>query len=928
MYGSGGGGRAESIDRDVTTLAAAGPIGKGGVGLSETPLRSITALTLAVPSIPGGVLGTGQALAIDVVEPIGAGATTIHINLVGSASDRSVHLGRAGALTTVEDCSLGTLLAEVVDERVAIRADAGGTVPGWVLTAWWGGRLALARGSIMEVSLGAVFIRGAFSTIPAGACRARPASIDGRLVESVIAGTGDTIEEGVLGAVRDNLVNGGTLAILQEEAWVADTLDTIEVGILRAVGDVLAGTSQEDCTLDADTGLEGGVESLVVVAVGCEVGLDALAIDISIVSDQALTDDAVVGLVGSAGLARSQDPEEPFLAVALSVSEVPVLSTVLVVTAHSVNHRKASITDAALGLDIEMTVEGAEIGGDALALVGSGSVLAFTLAVDVGLVGWADGVAEAIGGLEARLAETLIRVAIVVVSGGTVGAYALDADVLRLADALLRGIREVLIHSLAGDTSAGLGELIIGLGGEALGACSLDDVEPRSAVTLATVEVVDLVGSALHPADPLVDIVDLAGGALRAEVVDEEEPRLADTPSGDPILVDIAPGSTDSVAALAWDLVESRNAVTALRPLVVDLGPGVALRADTADQVESRQAAAGADSGVPDLVGLAASPADTVGGIVGLRGRADSAAVSNQVVALPALALAVNPLFVGIAGRDAESETEQVSIVADALLGDGGVSGVEGTGGAGSIGHLVELGQTGATLFGDIVDPSRIAGDPADTQALIVDLVPLALSANSVDGVVSSDAATLPIGKHLIDPTSNHAESTLIPISGGTSTSSRLDIEGGIAGTLGADFIDTEEGCCAVAGLVDVVVDLVGLASDTADLEGHIEEGARGTGLADAADQEESPVADALLVDVELVGSAGTGRDGEGPGGCGGTSGDDAVAIVEGVPLDAVTSPSPGVVDGEGGTASALSVDRVETSATDAGEGIDIQDLV
>ncbi len=49
------------------------------------------------------------------------------------------------------------------------------------------------------------------------------------------------------------------------------------------------------------------------------------------------------------------------------------------------------------------------------------------------------------------------------------------------------------------------------------------------AVTLSTVEVVNLVGSALDAANTLVDIVDLSDGALGAEVVDEVVAWLANT---------------------------------------------------------------------------------------------------------------------------------------------------------------------------------------------------------------------------------------------------------------------------------------------------------------------------------------------------------------------------------------------------------------
>ena len=54
----------------------------------------------------------------------------------------------------------------------------------------------------------------------------------------------------------------------------------------------------------------------------------------------------------------------------------------------------------------------------------------------------------------------------------------------------------------------------------------------------------------MNPADALVDIVELALGALGAEVVDEEEAGLADAAARDPVLVDVADGSADAVAAL------------------------------------------------------------------------------------------------------------------------------------------------------------------------------------------------------------------------------------------------------------------------------------------------------------------------------------------------------------------------------------------
>ena len=112
--------------------------------------------------------------------------------------------------------------------------------------------------------------------------------------------------------------------------------------------------------------------------------------------------------------------------------------------------------------------------------------------------------------------------------------------------------------------------------------------------------------------------------------------------------------------------------------MVVYLGLEIALRADTTDKVECGEAAAGPDGGVPYLIGLACSSADAVSGIIGLGGRADTATVSDEIVSGSADALAVDPLFVGIASGDASSEVGDVAVVAEAGLGGGVEGGVDG----------------------------------------------------------------------------------------------------------------------------------------------------------------------------------------------------------------------------------------------------------
>lgn len=154
--------------------------------------------------------------------------------------------------------------------------------------------------------------------------------------------------------------------------------------------------------------MKRGIVSFIVVAVGDEVGLDAVSVDISDVADKALADDTVVGLVSSTRLARSKDPEISFIAVALSVLEISIDSAVLIVTALSINDGKTSIAGAASTVDIKITVDWARVAIDALSVDQLGSVVAMALSIAVGLVTWANRLAESSNLLEARLAKASI----------------------------------------------------------------------------------------------------------------------------------------------------------------------------------------------------------------------------------------------------------------------------------------------------------------------------------------------------------------------------------------------------------------------------------------------------------------------------------------------------------------------------------------
>ena len=156
---------------------------------------------------------------------------------------------------------------------------------------------------------------------------------------------------------------------------------------------------------------------------------------------------------------------------------------------------------------------------------------------------------------------------------------------------------------------------------------------------------------------------------------------------------------------------------------------------------------------------------------------------------------------------------------------DGGVvGGTNGAGSAGAISHLVVLRQADAGLRADVEDSLGIAWDSADAEALVIDLVPFALSADAVDWVVSSDAAALSVGEDLVGSTSDHAETSLISVAIRASTGLFLGVVGGVSWALLAGSINNVERSSAAAGATDAVVNLVGLACDSADLEGDVEE--------------------------------------------------------------------------------------------------------
>jgi hypothetical protein len=124
---------------------------------------------------------------------------------------------------------------------------------------------------------------------------------------------------------------------------------------------------------------------------------------------------------------------------------------------------------------------------------------------------------------------------------------------------------------------------------------------------------------------------------------------------------------------------------------------------------------------------------------------------------------------------------------------------------------------------------------------LVIDFVPIALSADTVDWVEVGSAAALSIVEFFVDSASNNAETcTLQSVSRWASARVGEYVIGGVALTLSAGSVYEVEfgGTSALSG--NDVIDSIGVTGDTADAEVGIEEGVDGALLADTGDLVES----------------------------------------------------------------------------------------
>lgn len=176
------------------------------------------------------------------------------------------------------------------------------------------------------------------------------------------------------------------------------------------------------------------------IAFGDGVALDTVAIIVSVISEVALAGDSVEGFISSTSSAGVENPVVSFIAVALSVEEVAIDAAVLVAAASSVDDSVSSIADTALSSLVPVGIKRASLGVFTLSFEEGHSVGTHAFSVDVSGAKRAERFAVSVEEFIARLAETSVRVGVIILAGVTVGANSSDPDILRLADTGVGGL--------------------------------------------------------------------------------------------------------------------------------------------------------------------------------------------------------------------------------------------------------------------------------------------------------------------------------------------------------------------------------------------------------------------------------------------------------------------------------------------------------
>lgn len=160
--------------------------------------------------------------------------------------------------------------------------------------------------------------------------------------------------------------------------------------------------------LNADAGLQGIVVSFVVVAVGSEVADYTVSIVVSVIAQQALTRNSIVGLIGTTWSAGTQNPKVAIIAITLSVFEIAIDTTVLVAGAFTIDHSVSSITKAAVRIFFIVTVKRTHLNRFALSVDGRLTICTNTQCVDVCRTGGTNSLTETLHFSISRFAQASI----------------------------------------------------------------------------------------------------------------------------------------------------------------------------------------------------------------------------------------------------------------------------------------------------------------------------------------------------------------------------------------------------------------------------------------------------------------------------------------------------------------------------------------
>ena len=151
--------------------------------------------------------------------------------------------------------------------------------------------------------------------------------------------------------------------------------------------------------------------------------------------------------------------------------------------------------------------------------------------------------------------------------------------------------------------------------------------------------------------------------------------------------------------------------------------------------------------------------ADSVGGIIDFGGRTNSTCISNEIVPFFTDTFSINKHFIVVAFRSTESKVHNVTKIAFTFLGNFTVCRVNGTDVASSVIKFKVLRKADALFKTEVEDTLVITRNTANTETLIVNLIPLTFVASSVDWIVSVFAAALTVLEDLVLSTANHTVS-------------------------------------------------------------------------------------------------------------------------------------------------------------------------